>query len=311
MPITALPAPPQRNDPATFADRGDALLGALPGFVTEANALETNVNAKESSAVAAAATAVASAAVAQPAANFKGNWSALTGALNMPASVVHVNVFWALNTNLANVTTATPGVSASWTRIGAVGTSYTTYDNRADLRALTPAAGDQAVIEGLGYFVWQTGITEIDDDESCFSTASGQWLLQAASWELVDAWAVADRFDEFAFDARLDSTVDTAVATSFAAKVLSGSATCAIATLATVTSTSFTGTVTGAAIGNRVIATPPAQLGTDAASTGRLSYHAWVSSANTVTIMLTNASAATATINAAVQAAWPITVIKP
>ena len=61
MPITALPAPPQRNDPATFADRGDALLGALPQFVTEANALEANVNAKESSAATSATNAATSA----------------------------------------------------------------------------------------------------------------------------------------------------------------------------------------------------------------------------------------------------------
>lgn len=47
-------------------------------------------------------------------ANFKGNWSALTGALNTPASVYHNSKLWLLLTNLANVTTATPGVSASW-----------------------------------------------------------------------------------------------------------------------------------------------------------------------------------------------------
>lgn len=57
MPITPLPSPPVRNVPATFADLGDAFLGALPAFVTEANALETNVNAKEVSAVASALAA--------------------------------------------------------------------------------------------------------------------------------------------------------------------------------------------------------------------------------------------------------------
>ena len=64
MPMTALPTPPSRSDPTTFADRGDALLGALPVFVTEGNALETNVNAKEASATAQAAAAVVSAAAA-------------------------------------------------------------------------------------------------------------------------------------------------------------------------------------------------------------------------------------------------------
>lgn len=303
--IAPLPSPPLRSDgPATFADKGDTFMAALPTFVTEANALEVNVNAKEASATTAASTATtqatlatSKAAIATAAAAFKGNWSALTGALALPASVYHSGAFWALNTALANVTTATPGVSASWTKIK-VGADVYTYDNRATLRSQTPTVGDQAVVEGLGLFVWESASTEPDDDESCFATASGKWLLQAASWDLVDAWqapddAVRDEFDE-----------------DQAAKILTGSATCAIAAVATTSSASFTGTVTGAAPGDRVITTSPAQLGADAANTGLLSYHAWVSAADTVTIMLTNASAAIATLNAAVQTAWPITVIK-
>ena len=59
-----------------------------------------------------------------------------------------------------------------------------------------------------------------------------------------------------------------------------------------------------------MIATPPAQLGESSAETGSLSYHAWVSAANTVTVVLTNASAAIAYTNTAIRTAWPITVIK-
>ena len=47
MAITPLPTPPSRSDPANFADRGDAFLGALPTFVTEANALAADVSASE------------------------------------------------------------------------------------------------------------------------------------------------------------------------------------------------------------------------------------------------------------------------
>lgn len=43
MPITALPTPPSRNDPANFKDRGDAFLGALPQFVSEVNALASDI----------------------------------------------------------------------------------------------------------------------------------------------------------------------------------------------------------------------------------------------------------------------------
>lgn len=51
-------------------------------------------------------------------ANFKGSWSSLTGALNVPASVYHNGQMWTLVQNLANVTTATPGVSAAWFALG-------------------------------------------------------------------------------------------------------------------------------------------------------------------------------------------------
>ena len=45
MTITTLPAAPSRADPANFATKADALLGALAGFVTETNQTATSVNA--------------------------------------------------------------------------------------------------------------------------------------------------------------------------------------------------------------------------------------------------------------------------
>lgn len=194
---------------------------------------------------------------------------------------------------------------AAWAEVvaGGGGASITNvaYADLASLRSNT--TGTHALVDGLGLFQHVVGSDEPDDDESCFATASGRWLLQAAHWDLVDAWQLPEVEDE---PLRFASSF----ASSFASKVLTGSATCAITSVATTASASFTGTVTGAAIGDRVIATPPAQLGYNAADTGRLGYHAWVSAANTVTVMLTNASAAAATTNAAIRAAWPITVIK-
>jgi len=141
MPITPLPTPPSRNDPTTFADRGDALLGALPTFVTEANALETAVEADKDAAASSAAAAYDSATAAAESAteadtvgsahvaaalghannaaasaNFKGAWSSLTGALSKPASVSHNGLVWLLLNDLADVTTSEPGVSADWER---------------------------------------------------------------------------------------------------------------------------------------------------------------------------------------------------
>jgi hypothetical protein len=114
MPITALPAAPSRADPTNFPTRGDALLGQLPTFVDEANALALDVNAKQALATTAAAAAQAASIAAQAAANYKGLWTGLTGALNIPAAVFHANNFWVLTASLANVTTATPGVSSVW-----------------------------------------------------------------------------------------------------------------------------------------------------------------------------------------------------
>lgn len=74
MAITALPTPPSRvDDPDNFSIKADALLGALPTFVTEANALEANVNAKELTAAAAATTATTKANEAAASALAAGN----------------------------------------------------------------------------------------------------------------------------------------------------------------------------------------------------------------------------------------------
>lgn len=62
--ISELPSPPSRTDPSTFADKSDALLGALPTFVTQANNLAVDVNYNASNATAAATAAANSAALA-------------------------------------------------------------------------------------------------------------------------------------------------------------------------------------------------------------------------------------------------------
>ena len=125
--ITALPTPvPQRSDPTNFAARADLFLAALPTFATETNLVASEVNANVSTAscqagiaVSAANAATDAAAQALAAANFKGEWFTLAGALNKPACVKHNGRFWLLLNNLSNVTTSQPGVSADWTSIDA------------------------------------------------------------------------------------------------------------------------------------------------------------------------------------------------
>ena len=243
--------------------------------------------------------AASQADAARAIANFAGVWSTLTGPLSKPATVYHAGLFYVLVNSLANVALSEPGVTADWIASGGGGMPSYAYDQRASLRA---SGGQFAVVDGLGLFQHVAGSDEPDDDESCFATATGRWLLQAASWDLVDAWQLPEVEERDAYDE--DEPL------RFASKVLTGTATCSITSVANVASTSFTGTVTGAALGDRVIATPPAELGANAGETGRLGYHAWVSAANTVTVMLTNPSASVANTNTAIRTAWPITVIK-
>lgn len=122
---TAYPTPPSTTDPTNFDARADAFFASLVGGQTELTALATNAynNAGEAAASAATATAASTAATATNAAvgaqaNFKGDWSSLSGAVNKPASVRHNGVYWMLLNNLANITTSQPGVSADWAVVG-------------------------------------------------------------------------------------------------------------------------------------------------------------------------------------------------
>ena len=125
------------------------------------------------------------------------------------------------------------------------------YDARASLRSLSPADGDAAVVVGLGLFVWAAGSTEPDDDESCFATASGRWLLEAASWDLVDAWMSPDQ------QALTDDDEDEPerFAASFASKVITNTFTNTVSSLSANTTTTLTVSVPGALAGASVLVT--------------------------------------------------------
>ena len=162
------------------------------------------------------------------------------------------------------------------------------YDDRATLRSQTPSDGALAMVKGLGLFVWEA-VAEPDDDESCLATAAGCWLLQAVSWDLLTAWQLPET----------DNTYNVGAA--------NGAVACSITSVGANSAVSFSGTVTGAAVGDRVLATPPARL----TSTGQyVSFYAWVSAADTVTITIVNASQSNATLDSAVRASWPVTVFK-
>lgn len=138
--LTAAPTSPDRADRATFAARAVALDDWTKNSqVPEMQALGDNVYANAVEAAASAVTCNSVTTIAAAAANYKGLWSALTGALNMPASVSHNGNYWALNANLADVTAATPGVSASWQPLN-IGAGGATETNSAVDVTLTAAS---------------------------------------------------------------------------------------------------------------------------------------------------------------------------
>jgi len=160
MAITPLPPSPSRAVPATFSTLADAFLGALPTFVTEANALEANVNSKESEYIAAAA----SAALAAASANFKGAWASLTGAAAIPYSVSHLSRYWMLITATSDITADIPGTSAKWQEIGNV----TQQDFRATVNPKAFAQGVNLTAAASG----SNGIQVADDGNIDFGTGN-------------------------------------------------------------------------------------------------------------------------------------------
>lgn len=219
-------------------------------------------------------------------ANFVGDWSSLTGPLNKPATVRHKGSVYALLNNLADVTASEPGVTADWADSGAI--KVFDYESRGAMRGL---AGAFALVDGLGFFQHIDGSDEPDDDETCFATASGRWVLQAPHWDVIYALMAAEISAQ---DVLIDShTVSIAdFNTRWPGRVLHGIASSAITSIAAGAQSSFTGTVVGAAVGDKVLVTPHNALA------AQVSLYALVSAADTVTVYLNNPSATAATLTA-------------
>lgn len=110
MPITALPDPPTRQDPANFAVRADEFLAALPDFATEANALATDVNAKQVTASNAATTATTQAGIATTQAGDAATSAGMAYASELAAQAA------------ASTAANAPGTNATSTSSVAIGT---------------------------------------------------------------------------------------------------------------------------------------------------------------------------------------------
>ncbi len=118
--ISTLPDAPSTSDPTNFDTEADAFVAALAGLVTDINtwAGQANTVAGEvNTAASATGDAADYAETAAAAANYQGAWSGLTGAATAGWTVGHNGIIWLLEANLADITAAEPGVSASWTAL--------------------------------------------------------------------------------------------------------------------------------------------------------------------------------------------------
>jgi len=97
-----------------FIPAADEVMAKLPMVITQINSTSATVNDQADQVAADAASAASNAIICQAASNFKGNWSSLSGALNMPAAVYHLGQFWVLTANLADVTAKVPGTASEW-----------------------------------------------------------------------------------------------------------------------------------------------------------------------------------------------------
>ncbi len=207
----------------------------------------------------------------------------------------------------------------NWAEVGGGGVLYVTYDNRGQLRSTPGSNGSQAVVDGIGLFIFSTSSTATDDDETAFAATGGVWLLEGASWDAAFAYWLPDYWDNLARIEDLETfegTATTEIATAqtnittlqaFQAKFLEASFSMTLTTLAATTATDFTVTVTNAASGDYVVVSPTNGLGSTSADEAKLAIVAWVSAANTVTVSVRNPSAAAATITAGT---WNVLVIK-
>lgn len=83
------------------------------------------------------------------------------------------------------------GTSVLWATLNITSANFP-YDQRSQMRTLSPNDGDMGVVEGLGLFKFSAGSTEPDDDETCFATSTGRWLLEAMSFDLMASYTMQD-----------------------------------------------------------------------------------------------------------------------
>ena len=206
---------------------------------------------------------------------------------------------------------------------------YYTYDQRGLLRNWSPQDGAQALVDSLGMFVYSNSISQIldnnnvntyqayDDDESCFLTGNGAWLLEYPHWDVINSWYLPDIEALYSTTNATNAAYFTnkqvpgSVAKFYTATTAGrvgfyfGSATSTISSVATLTQASQAISVTGVAIGDYAFVN---YVPTSGAPVVRLFFTVAVTQTDGVTVYVNNPSASAATLAAG---KFYIMVVKP
>ena len=340
MPITALPSLDRTS--ATFKTELDSFfLTALPAFSTEANALQVDVTAKQVLASAAAVTAQAAidAGLANAASNAstattqagiattkagEANTSAIAAAASVASiaggPVASVNGMTGVVTGIATTTDIMAERSAVATLTNKTITGLINHATGANIASASTVNLDTAT----GNLVHITGTTTItavtltrgprtvifDDILTLTHHATSNKLPGGANITTAPGDVAIYEGDGTTVLCIAYTKVSgfPVAASAFEAKFLRGTFNMSLTTLASVSSSQFTATVSGAAVGDSVHVNPGNAFGTSVADKGRLSYVAYVSAANTVIVSIRNSDdVGAATMTAST---WDVLVIK-
>ena len=194
MSISYFPTPPTRVDTLNFRERADAFLSQFNQFVEEANANTNYLTAVASAVVENMNTTIANATAAQGFANAV-KW--VSGTTYTQGSAVYSPANYQTYRRITNgAGTTDPSLDeTNWVNIQ-VPIPTIAYDSRATVRGLAPYDGQVLFIESIGLMRFFVSSSEIDDDETCFATSTGNWILECPHWDLIDAMREPDDINQ-------------------------------------------------------------------------------------------------------------------
>jgi len=168
MPITSSPEFPAIGDPA-FNSKAFAWASALPAFGSAVDAAGATVAASEASAVSAAQVAQLARVAAVGASNYRGEWSTLSGAINIPASVSYNGAIYVLKASTAAVQTIVPTNATFWVSVN----EFKRLPIFSAAAAVATAASNlEGIFNGLSFSVGTAGATRLSVANNLFM-ASG------------------------------------------------------------------------------------------------------------------------------------------